>query len=186
MYRELIKSKLNNDETNDIFVIPNIPAVKLGKALMSETRIGSPADVVACHFTGGFLGGSAIIFTNTMLFFGKGSFLLSEVKGSHAKGKEIQVSVNHLGKLTDHILKAGSEGAASILVNLLDDISYSGIGKPEVSAPVYEGFDKGELNWLKLRDEVMKTIDMLQEKFNDGKLSLLEYEEKKTELLSRL
>jgi hypothetical protein len=39
---------------------------------------------------------------------------------------------------------------------------------------------------LLLRDEVMRTIDMLHERFQDGKLSLIQYEEKKTELLARL
>ena len=42
------------------------------------------------------------------------------------------------------------------------------------------------MDWLLLRDEVMRTIDQLYERFQDGKLSLLEYENKKEQLLARL
>lgn len=186
MYADLIKSKLNNDEDKKIFVKPNIPAVKLGKALMNDTRIESPADVVACHFVGGFLSSDVVILTDTKLFFDDGMCLLEELKGAQADGKKIKVSVNHLGSLSDFEFKTNSDESAALLVKVLDDIIYfdaEEAGRPEKT---YEGFDGAELDWLKLRDEVMKTIDMLQEKFNDGKLSLLEWEEKKAELLSRL
>ena len=49
-----------------------------------------------------------------------------------------------------------------------------------------ETYTTAEIDWLKLRDEVMRTIDFLYQRYNDGKLNMLEFESKKEELLGRL
>ena len=92
-----------------------------------------------------------------------------------------------------HLLSAADlsrEQATAILAKMLDDLAYwdPEKEKAEAVAPeqAYAQFEGSALDWLLLRDEVMRTIDMLHERFQDGKLSLLQYEEKKTELLARL
>lgn len=186
MYRELIQSKFTADERNGLYVYPNLPAKKLGKVLVADPRIKQPGDVVAVHMDEGFFGASVVIFTDTDLFYPGGFFSLSEIKAAEADGKTIKVAVNHLGALSDHHFKVGSEEAAHIFKRVLNDIMRFDPNEAAQEAPDYSKFEGQALDWLLLRDEVMRTIDMLQEKFMDGKLSLLEYEEKKEELLARL
>ena len=190
MYKNLIQSRLTPDERNGIFVAPGLPAVKLGKILMNDKRISQPGDVAAIHLDEGIFGRTAIIFTDTDCFYEGGTFPLAEIKFLKREGKNILISVNNLGALQEHNFKVANDIAAKSIYRLLEDISQQS-GKIEAGEIIdslieYEGFDKAEVNWLKLRDELMKTIDLLYEKFNDGKISLLEYEEKKTELLNRL
>lgn len=185
MYAELIKSKFPSDESLDLYVAPSLPAVKLGKVLSGETRIKQPGDVVAFHLDAGFFSSSYVVLTADECFYPGSGFRLSEVRDARADGKKVVAYVNLKGSFTEHAMSCGSEGAAKAIARVLTDVG----GKKEeikMPEPTYEGFDKNELNWLKLRDEVMKTIDLLNEKFNDGKLSLLEFEDKKADLLSRL
>jgi hypothetical protein len=185
MYAELIKTKFPSDENLGLFVAPSLPAVKLGKVLSSETRIKQPGDVLAFHLDAGFFSSSYIILTATECFYPGSGFALAEVRDARADGKFAIANVNLKGSFTEHKMGCGSEGAAKVVARILNDI---GGEKEEIKLPepTYEGFDKAQVDWLKLRDEVMKTIDLLYEKFNDGKLSLLEYEEKKSDLLMRL
>ncbi|MCS7085291.1 MAG: hypothetical protein RMM53_05855, partial [Bacteroidia bacterium] len=60
------------------------------------------------------------------------------------------------------------------------------IESPAIETRDYSSFSADARVWLELRDEILKTIDRLHEAFNAGKISLLEYEDKKAELLRRL
>jgi hypothetical protein len=185
MYAELIRSRLPHDERLGLFVSPHLPAVKLGKILMNERRIKQPGDVVAMHLMEGFFSSSWVIFTENECFYPNGVFALAEVKDAKTEGAKVKVTVNLKGGFVFHDLTCGGEDTARVISRILLEISEAK-SKAEIPSQSYEGFDKKEIAWLKLRDEVMRTIDMLFEKFNDGKISLIDYEEKKQELLNRL
>lgn len=190
MYRDLIKRKFPQDERAGLFVVPQLPAVKLGRILRKDRRIASPNDVMALHINDGMFSSETLIFTDTHMFHDSGSFPLAELKETQMKGNNLTIFANQKGELIPHKVSVKNEQVARILKSLLDDIRYY---NPEAEALLEktrnyetEGFSGSELDWLRLRDEVMRTIDMLYERYNDGKLSVLEYEEKKEELLSRL
>ncbi|MCB9234165.1 MAG: hypothetical protein H6581_21090 [Bacteroidia bacterium] len=187
MYRQFLQEKFPADEKSNLFKFPALPAVKLGKLLMKETRISQPGDVVAVHFYSSMMSSGYAIFTDTEFFYPGGSFLLEDVKSAQEDGSRVTVHVNHLGSLVTHAFKVGSDEAAHAFRKVFNDLSRF---DPQASttevAPDYSAYEGKAIDWLLMRDEVMKTIDMLAEKFSDGKISLLEYEEKKEELLSRL
>ena len=188
MYADLIKRKFPHDQQLDLYVQPQLPAVKLGKALAKDTRVASPSDIVAVHMYGGMFSSSLVIFTTDKCFFTGGSFLLEDVREATFEGKTLIVTVNQGGAPTNHKIGVKNEDVARVLRKLFSDIAYFDAKSVKHLEKTYEnlGYNKEEINWLKLRDEVMRTIDMLTERFNDGKLSLLQFEEKKDDLLSRL
>lgn len=184
MYAELIKSKFPTDENLGLYSSPHLPAVKLGKVLAAETKI-QPTDVVAFHLDAGYFSSSYVLLTNTHCYYPGSNFALAELRDARFEGKNVIAAVNLKGGFAEHKMACASEDAARVVTKILNDISNK---KEEVKLPeaTYETFELKEANWLKLRDEVIKTIDVLYEKFNDGKLSLMEYEGKKADLLSRL
>ena len=186
MYKEYIKRKFPHSPELDLYVAPKLPGSKLGKVLTKVTRVQSPGDVAAFYYSGGFFGSEYVILTDKNCYHGDGEFLLEDLRGVHIQGENLTVQVNHLGQITDQVLKFGSTEAAETFRKGLNDLKYYDPAAEAAPPPSYEGFDGAELDWLKLRDEVLKTIDVLAEKFNDGKLSLLEYETKKEQLLARL
>ncbi|RMG27389.1 MAG: hypothetical protein D6730_07290 [Bacteroidetes bacterium] len=191
MFAKLIKESFPQDEKAGLYRTPNLPAVKLGKILRKEKRIASPSDVLAMHLYSGMFSSGAIIFTADRCFYEDGAFDLEEVKDCQVKDDHCIVLVNQKGQLVPHKLSVKNEQVAKTLKKVFDAIAYydpKSEALMQQAAKKYEeaGFKDGELNWLLLRDEVMRTIDMLYERYNDGKLSILEYEDKKAELLSRL
>ena len=188
MYADLIKSKFPHNTDLDMYVQPNLPAVKLGKVLAKDTRIASPSDVVAVHMHGGMFSSSLVILTSEKCFYPDGSFLLEDAKEATMDGKNLIVTANRLGAISQHKFSVKDEEAAQVLKKVLSAIAYHDPKMEQKVAATYENFDynPAEINWLKLRDEIMRTIDLLTERFNDGKISLLQLEEKKEELLNRL
>ena len=186
MYGSLLKEKFPHDERAGLYKVPNMPAVKLGKILMKDTRITSPNDVIALHLNSGTFSSSAILFTQSRCFYDEGEFLLEDVKEAQAKGSRMTIFINQKGGLIPHSFKVKNDQVAQTLQKLFQNIAWYDPKAHEMVEKVYEGYEGAELDWLKLRDEIMRTIDMLYERFNEGKLSLLEYEEKKQELLKRL
>ena len=188
-FTELIQRLFTTDERLGLYARPNIPSGKLGRALNDHTAV-SPADVLACHVFGGgaFSAGGSIVLTATTCHYGKASFLLEDLHGATAEEKEILVDANRAGAATRHTLRCGSEEAARALARALDTLAHppAAPGAGLAEKPDYSAFSKTSLDWLELRDEVLRTIDLLHNRFQDGKLSLLEYEEKKADLLSRL
>lgn len=174
-----------NDERLGFFVKPNLPATKLGKVLNAFTRL-QPGDVLAFHLVGGLLSTDAIAFTGTSVYHEKAFFNYEDLRGASASGKTISVEVNQNGQVVPHVLKTASAEAATILARVLDTLAAAPKAADVTMARDYSGYDKAAVPWLEIRDEVMRTIDLLHERFQAGKLSLLEYEEKKADLLSRL
>ncbi len=186
MYAQLIKEKFPQDERAELYKAPQLPAVKLGKILRKDRRIASPTDVLAMHVHDSVFGGNTLILTATTCFYDKGSFLLEDVKEFQVDGGDCTVFANQKGQLVPHRFSVKNEQVAKTLQRLFQDIAYHDPKAEALVRNVYEGFSNTELDWLKLRDEIMRTIDMLYARYNDGKLSMLEYEEKKAELLDRL
>lgn len=186
MYAQLIKEKFPQDERAELYKAPHLPAVKLGKILRKDRRIASPTDVLALHIHDSLFGGNTLILTATTCLYDKGSFLLEDVKEFQAKGSDCTVFVNQKGQLVPHPFAVKNEQVATSLQRLFQDIAYHDPKAAALVQKTYEGYSNTELDWLNLRDEIMRTIDMLYDRYNDGKLSMLEYEEKKIELLERL
>lgn len=186
-YTEVIQRKFPDDNRLGFYIRPNLPATKIGMALMGYTKIASPSDVVAVLEYGSFLSKKYLILTHTECYYGKGSFKLEDLKSVILNQKDtLQIAVNQGGSIVNHILDLDNEQVAALLINVFDEISNT---PKEVSVEVkadYSQYSREAVQWLEIRDEVMKTIDLLNQKFQDGKLSLLEFEEKKSDLLSRL
>lgn len=190
MYSALLKDKFPEDPRKGLYKTPALPAQKLGKILTSETRISSPNDVIAMHLNEGFFSTSYVIFTTSHCYYPGGLFLLEDFKEFQYKGTDCTVMANQKGNFTAHKFSVASVEVAEILRKIFQNIqSYDPTAVQETSTKNgvdYSKFEGKALDWLLLRDEVMRTIDMLYDKFNEGKLSLLEYEDKKQQLLDRL
>lgn len=186
-FLDVIQRKFPTDSRLGFYLAPNLPAQKIGMALMSFTKISSPSDVVAVLEYGNFLSKKFLIFTASECYYDKGSFKLADLKSAILnQGESIQVSVNQGGNIVTHVISLGNSQVAGLLVDVLEAIADAPKEAPIELKTDYSKFSKEAVQWLEIRDEVMKTIDLLNQKFQDGKLSLLEFEEKKSDLLSRL
>ena len=189
MYRDFIKRKFPHNEKQGLFVAPNLPGSKLGRILMKETRVKQPGDVAALFLDSGFFGSTYVIFTDEKLYWGDGSVSLNALRAARADGKNIELSISGIGSSSTAHVKIGDVDVAAILAKVLDDLAYFDPERDENlkgGKNKYAEFEGQAIDWLLLRDEVMRTIDLLYERFQDGKLSLLEYEGKKGQLLDRL
>jgi hypothetical protein len=185
-YAGLLKEKFPIDERLGLYKQPSLPAKKLGKVLASETRIASPNDVVGLHIHEGFFSTAYVIFTPTQCYYPKGAFLLDDVREVQVKEDTLTIMVNQKGSFSPHTFTVMNQEVSELLRKLFQNIQSFDTNKTETPPNDYSSFEGKAIDWLLLRDEVMKTIDMLYDKFNEGKLSLLEYEEKKASLLARL
>lgn len=185
MYREFIQSKFLDNEKLGLYKAPRLPAVKLGKILMKEQRVKQPGDVIAMHLDEGFFGSDYFLFTEDTAFFNGGEFKYVDIKTVSSDGKTVEIVANVMSALKQMSFKAKSQEAANVIARTLLAISNHDPQKAD-EKPDYSQFEGQAIDWLLLRDEVMKTIDMLHERFQDGRLSLIEYEDKKSALLARL
>ncbi|MEM7655960.1 MAG: hypothetical protein AAF399_07515 [Bacteroidota bacterium] len=188
MYADYFKEKFPQDESNGLYKVPKLPAVRLGKILIKDKRIASPNDVIAMHYYSSTFSSGVILFTQDKCFFEDGSFLLEDVKEVQIKGRKLTVFANQQAQLIPLQLSAKNDQVAQTLKRILEGASRFDPKAEKLmeNTSNYEQYSTTELDWLNLRDEIMRTIDMLYERYNDGKLSILEYEEKKEELLGRL
>lgn len=187
-FDEILKRNFPNDDRMGFYVLPNIPSGKKGIVLNAFTSM-APADLVACHIHGNMLSREVIALTKDTCYYEKSKFLLEDIKSAQGRDRYVDVDVNQGGAITRHTLKADDEEAAKLLARVLDTVAFAPKADelmPEERDYEKEGFNMSSVDWLELRDEVMKTVDMLHARFQAGKLSLLEYESKKTDLLSRL
>ncbi|MEM6630562.1 MAG: hypothetical protein AAF694_12865 [Bacteroidota bacterium] len=187
-YTDLIKDKFPTDDRNNMFKAPNLPAVRLGKLLLKDRRINSPSDVLAMHEYGGLFSSGYVLITRESCYYPEGSFLLEDVKEFQNDGSRITIFVNQNAQLVPHKFSVKNEQVAKSLKRLFESVRTfdpkSDIQMKKVRD--YSGYSTTELDWLNMRDEIMRTIDMLYDRYNDGKLTFIEYENKKEELLARL
>lgn len=189
MYRDFIARKFPNNESDGMFVAPRLPGSKLGRILMRETRVKQPGDVVAMYLDSGIFGSTYFLLTATKAFYDGGEFELERVRSAEADGKNIKVYLGAATGTDATRVKIGDRDVAAAIAKVLDDLAFHDpekVAQTNKSERDYREFEGSAVDWLLLRDEVMRTIDMLHEKFQDGKLSLLEYESKKSELLDRI
>ena len=186
MFTDIIKELFPQDERNGLYRIPQLPAVKLGKILRKDRRISSPADVVAMHLFSGTFSSGMLILTRDRCFYEEGAFDLEDVKKFEYRNKDCTVWANQNNQLIPHTFSVKNEQVAKSLDRIFSKIAHHDPKSEKMVQKAYEGYSNTELDWLNLRDEIMRTIDMLYDRYNDGKITLLEYETKKEELLSRL
>lgn len=188
MYADLLKRKFPQDEKNGLYRVPQLPGSRLGRILQKFTQIASPSDVVAMHHYAGAFSSGVILFTSDKCYYDEGSFLLEDIREVQLKGSKLVVFVNQQTQFVPHKLSAKNDQVADILKRILDALAYHDPKAEAMVQATYEGkgYNAAEIDWLKLRDEVLRTVDLLYERYNDGKLSILEYEEKKAELMDRL
>jgi len=186
MYADLIKEKFPQDEKNGLFRFPKLPAIKLGKLLIKDKRISSPNDVLAMHQFSGFLGDGYLLITADKVYYKGGAFLLEDIKEVQIKGSKMTVFANQQTQFVPHTLSVKNDQVAQTIGRIFESLGNRDPKAEELVSQTYENYSTTELDWLNLRDEIMRTIDMLYDRYNDGKLSLVEYEDKKDELLSRL
>jgi hypothetical protein len=186
-FSEIITRKFPHDPDKGFYAQPNLPAVKTGKALMKYTRIATANEVLGLHEYGGLFGGGTIVLTATHCHHPDGSFALEDLHSAHADAGKIRLAINQAGAPVEEIVKTDGPQAAKLLVGVFDAIIYAPKADDLLEEErSFEGLNRAEIDWVKLRDEVMRTIDMLHQRFQDGKISLTEYEEKKDDLLIRL
>lgn len=188
MYAQFLKDKFPHDEANGLYKAPQLPAVKLGKVLVKETRISSPNDVIGLHLWSGFMSGGYLILTKDRCYTEDKEFALEDVKSAEARKDEIHLVTNLQGQLVPQEFRVENESVAKALARILDQLAGFDPASEEALERSYdpETYTTAEIDWLKLRDEVMRTIDFLYQRYNDGKLNMLEFESKKEELLRRL
>jgi len=189
-FTDTLTRKWPHDPDKGFYAQPNLPAVRAGKAMMKYTGIASAGDIVGLHEYGGLFGGGTLAATGTHLYHPDGKLAWEDLQRATHERDKVQLSVNQTGKPATLTLKTDSLNAARLLVNALDAVIYApkadDLLEEERQYDHLADLSQAEIDWLKLRDEIMRTIDQLHQRFQDGKLSLLEYDEKKQELLSRL
>jgi hypothetical protein len=187
-YSDAVLRRFPTDANLGFYAKPNLPTGKLGRALGAYTKL-NPTDILAIHEYGNLFNGGSLAFTARQLWHPKGFINFEDIRSAASADKDVTVQVNQGGTVVPVLLRANSPQAAQLLVNVLDVISYPDQADENTEpTPDYEqaGFQHTEISWLKLRDEVLKTIDLLHQKFQDGKIGLQEWEDKKADLMARL
>jgi hypothetical protein len=185
-FTDLIQRRFPTDQSLGFFTKPHLPPNRLSRVLSAFTRI-NVGDVQAFHQYDGIFSSGSIAFTADTLWYDKGPLPLVDIKSATAQKEFVEVGVNQNGQVVSHRLKTESPAAAQLLAKFLYDLAYA----PKADAVVelkkdYSAFSPEAIPWLELRDEILYTIDQLSLRFQEGKLTLMEYEEKKTDLLARL
>ena len=186
-FTELLSKAFPTAPKEGLFGLPEIPGGKQGRALSAYKDIPTPSAILGVCEYGNMLRGGCHAFTGTMMFTTEGEFPLQELKSATASERYVQLAVNASGQVRTLKIKTESDSAAEMLVRLLDQVIYQPKADDLLEEEKdYSSFDPEQINWLELRDEIMKTIDQLHQRFQLGKISLNEYENKKTDLLDRL
>jgi len=148
-------------------------------------------EIQAFYRYGGLVGSSgSLVLTPTHCHHPRGQFALQDLRGVGHEGKVLQFQVNmSSGNLTGVDFRCDSEADARLLADFFDHLIYAPQADSllqDAAPKTYAGYSPEAVQWLEIRDEVLRTIDLLAQRFQDGRLNLLEYEEKKADLLSRL
>jgi hypothetical protein len=187
-YADALQKRFPHDDAQGLYRSPMIPAGPLGKAFRSFRTISTPKDILGLHHQSGMLGSVSLAVTATHLHHDKGSIPLDDLRSAEADGNTLTVTAMTLGIASQLRLRCGSERAASLLARCLDDLRYQETPPELVPADMgdYSQYSPEAQLWLELRDEILRTLDQLHERFQLGRLNLMEYEEAKANLLRRL
>lgn len=91
-----------------------------------------------------------------------------------------------MGKVLYHTLELGHPLSAELMEKVFEMIIHAPKDDLLNARYLRAGLNPASIQWLELRDEVLRTIDLLYEKYQEGKLSLIEYETLKEDLLRHL
>jgi hypothetical protein len=187
-FSQVLQPRFPNDGALKLYAAPHIPAAKLGSAMSKYHAIAVPKDVIGVVEYGSLFSGGLHAFTGKMCYHPGGKFALEDMRSVSSHQDRVEVTLNQGGLTSTVFLKVENPNAARLLVNALDAVVFAPKTEDIVPERDYaaEGFSPEAINWLELRDEVMKTVDMLYQRFQDGKISLTEWETKRFELLERL
>jgi len=186
-YRVLLLRKFPENPTLGFYRHPKLPSSLLGRTLVRFLHVTSPADVVAFYYQTGFLRSYEVLFTDTHVYDKEAYFPLEDIRGVERQGAHLILQVNQVGRTLPYRMKLGSQLAAELMERVFDLIVHA--PKEDMIERVIErraNLNLASVQWLELRDEVLRTIDLLHEKYQEGKLSLLEYEMLREDLLRRL
>lgn len=186
-YRVLLLRKFPENPTFGFYRHPKLPSSLLGRTLVRFLHVTSPADVVAFYYQERFLRTYEVLFTDTHVYDKKAYYPLEDIRGVQRRDRQIYLEITQLGRLIVHEMPMGSVIAAELMERVFDMIVRA--PKEDAIEKVIQkraGLNPASVQWLELRDEVLRTIDLLYEKYQEGKLSLLEYEMLREDLLRRL
>ncbi|MCS6895402.1 MAG: hypothetical protein NZZ60_04545 [Bacteroidia bacterium] len=186
-YRVLLLRKFPENPTLGFYRHPKLPSSLLGRTLVRFLHVTSPADVVAFYYHERLFRSYEVLFTDTHVYDKQAYYPLEDIRGVERKGDTLILEVNQLGRALLHQMPLGVDLAAELMERVFELI----IRAPKEDAiekviQMRTGLNMASVQWLELRDEVIRTIDLLHEKYQEGKLSLLEYEMLREDLLRRL
>ncbi len=186
-YRALLLRKFPENPVLGFYRYPKLPSSLVGRLLGRYPHITSPAEVVAFYHHERLFGGHEVLFTDTHFYDATAYFPLEDVRGTVIQGSRLVIELSQLGRMIQHRMELGQPVATEIMQKVFELI----IQAPkddllEGVRQLYAGLDRTSIQWLALRDEVMRTIDLLYERYQEGKLSLVEYETLREDLLRHL
>lgn len=186
-YRVLLLRKFPENPTLGFYRHPKLPSSLLGRTLVRFLHVTSPADVVAFYYHEKLFGSYEVLFTDTHVYDKVAYYPLEDIRGVQRSEKTLRLEISQVGRIVSHEMRLGSPLAAELMERVFELI----IRAPKEDAiekviQMRAGLNPASIQWLELRDEVMRTLDFLHEKYQEGKLSLLEYETLREDLLRRL
>ncbi|MCS6790839.1 MAG: hypothetical protein NZ580_07660 [Bacteroidia bacterium] len=186
-YRALLIRKFPENPTLGFYRHPKLPSSLLGRTLGRFLHVTSPADVLAFYYQERFFTSYEVLFTDTHVYDKRAYYPLEDVRGVERQNRTLFLEISQLGRIVIHKMVLAVPLAAEIMERVFTLI----IRHPKEDAiekvlQLQADLNPASIQWLKLRDEVLRTIDLLHEKYQEGKLSLLEYEMLREELLKRL
>lgn len=170
------------------YIKGRFPATILGKVLMAYPQIKSPAEVLAFYYKKSFLSSFHLVITATMVH-GKGIAVpLAEIKEATYQKQTLVLYVNKGGGTIPVNLKVKTEKDAKALARFFEAIARIPKTKPftQEIEQLEQELNKHEIRWIRLKDQILQTLDTLHQMYQAGKISLVEYEETRQKLLERL
>lgn len=186
-YRALLLRKFPENPILGFYRYPKLPSSLVGRLLGRYPHITSPAEVVAFYHYEKLFGGYEVLFTDTHFYDATAYFPLEDVRGAVPRGTQLIIELNQLGRSIQHRMELGQSTAAEIMQKVFELVIHAPKDDLlEGARQLYAGLDPASIQWLALRDEVLRTIDLLYERYQEGKLSLIEYETLREDLLRHL
>ncbi|MCX7606576.1 MAG: hypothetical protein N2170_04835 [Bacteroidia bacterium] len=186
-YRILLLRKFPENPTLGFYRHPKLPSSLLGRTLVRFLHVTSPADVVAFYYHERLLRSYEILFTDTHVYDKVAYYPLEDIRGVRRNGRQLVLEISQVGRVVTHLMEVGTPLAAELMERVFELI----VRAPKEDAiekviQMRAGLNTASIQWLELRDEILRTIDLLHDKYQEGKLSLLEYEMLREDLLRRL
>lgn len=186
-YRALLLRHFPENPTLGFYRHPKLPSSLVGRSLGRFLHVTSPADVVAFYRYDRLFRSYEVMFTDTHFYDEEAYFPLEDVRAVQRKENRLIIGLQQVGKVLYHTLDLGHPLSAELMEKVFEMIIHAPKDDLlERARYLRAGLNPASIQWLELRDEVLRTIDLLYEKYQEGKLSLIEYETLKEDLLRHL